>query len=329
MRHPDRGARRIIPALRTSGVPVPGIVKMPRISAAGQGHLAMLLFAAITAGSFSIGGLIANEIAPAVLNAVRFLLAAAVIGALVATGPGLRRRDIRAPWRHFILGALFACFFVAMFEGLKTADPVAIGAVFTLTPLMSAAIARVLVGQRITPRMALALPAAGVGAAWVIFRADFDAILAFEIGRGEAIFLAGCASYALYAPMVRKVHRGEPILSFTLLTFAAGIVFLVAYGWRDLLATQWAAVPWTVWLALAYLSFLASALTFLLIQFAALRLPAAKVMAYTFLTPSLVILLEALIGHGLPNPLILPGAGLTIAGLALLLKDEEASTARN
>ena len=171
-----------------------------------------------------------------------------------------------------------------MFEGLKTADPVAIGAVFTLTPLMSAAIARVLVGQRITPRMALALPAAGIGAAWVIFRADFDAILAFEIGRGEAIFLAGCVSYALYAPMVRKVHRGEPILSFTLLTFAAGIVFLVAYGWRDLLATQWAAVPWTVWLALAYLSFLASALTFLLIQFAALRLPAAKVMAYTFLT---------------------------------------------
>ena len=300
---------------------------MRRISAAGQGHLAMLLFAAIVAGSFSVGGLIANEIAPTVLNAARFALAAAVIGALVAVGPGLRRRDFAAPWRHLILGALFAGFFVAMFEGLKTADPVSIGAVFTLTPLMSAAVARLLVGQRITPRLALALPLAGAGAAWVIFRADLDAVLAFQIGRGEAVFLVGCACYALYAPMVRKVHRGEPILSFTLLTFAAGVLVLVASGWNDLFATQWHELPWLVWLGLAYLAFLASALSFLLIQFAALRLPAAKVMAYTFLTPSLVILLEAMIGHGLPNPLVLPGVGLTIAGLVLLLKDEEAQSA--
>ena len=304
------------------------MAKMLPISAAGRGHLAMLLFSAITAGSISVGGLIANEIAPTVLNAVRFILAAAVIGALVAAGPGLQRRDFAAPWRHLVLGALFACFFVAMFEGLKTADPVSIGAVFTLTPLMSAAFARFLVGQRITPRLALALPVAGVGAAWVIFRADLDAVLAFQVGRGEAVFFVGCACYALYAPMVRKVHRGEPILSFTLLTFTAGILVLVASGWNEFFRTQWHALPWLVWLGLAYLAFLASALTFLLIQFAALRLPAAKVMAYTFLTPSLVILLEAMIGHGLPNPLVLPGVGLTILGLALLLKNEDSSSDR-
>ena len=285
----------------------------------------MMLFSAITAGSFSIGGMIANEIAPTVLNAVRFVLAAAAIGALVAIGPGLRRRDFASPWRHLILGALFAGFFVAMFEGLKTADPVSIGAVFTLTPLMSAAFARFLVGQRITSRMALALPIAAVGAIWVIFRADLYALIAFEIGKGEVVFFLGCVSYALYAPMVRKVHRGEPIQSFTLMTFAAGVLFLVGFGWRDLLVTDWIAMPWAVWLALVYLAFLASALTFLLIQFAALRLPAAKVMAYTFLTPSLVILLEAMIGRGLPDVLILPGVGLTIAGLALLLKNEEPS----
>ncbi len=285
----------------------------------------MLLFSAITAGSFSIGGMIANEIAPTVLNAVRFVLAAAAIGALVALGPGLRRRDFAAPWRHLILGALFAAFFVAMFEGLKTADPVSIGAVFTLTPLMSAAFARFLVGQRITSRMALALPIAAVGAIWVIFRADLFALIAFEIGSGEVVFFLGCVSYALYAPMVRKVHRGEPIQSFTLMTFTAGVLFLVGFGWQDLLDTDWTAMSWTVWFALVYLAFLASALTFLLIQFATLRLPAAKVMAYTFLTPSLVILVEAMIGHGLPDMLVLPGIGLTIAGLALLLKNEEAA----
>lgn len=41
----------------------------------GRGHLAMLLFSALVAGSFSLGSLAANEIAPAALNAVRFLIA--------------------------------------------------------------------------------------------------------------------------------------------------------------------------------------------------------------------------------------------------------------
>ena len=284
----------------------------------------MLLFAAITAGSFTIGGLIAHALAPTVLNAVRFVLAAAVIAALVAAGPGLRRRDLAAPWRHLLLGGLFAAFFVTMFEGLKTADPVSIGAVFTLTPLMSAGIARLLLGQRVSPTMLLALPVAGAGAVWVIFRADPAAVLAFELGRGEAVFLIGCACYAGYAPMVRKVHRGEPILTFTLLTFLAGIAFLVAFGWQGLVATEWRDIPWPVWLAVAYLALLASALTFLLIQFAALRLPAGKVMAYTFLTPALVLLLETLLGHGFPGWRILPGIALTVAGLLLLLFEKDA-----
>ena len=164
-------------------------------------------------------------------------------------------------------------------------------------------------------------PAAG--ALWVIFRADWAALSAFQIGSGEVIYFWGCVAHAIYAPMVRKVHRGEPVLSFTLLTFVAGILVLVAFGWRELLATVWTDLSWRVWFAIGYLSLFASAITFLLIQYAALRLPAAKVMAYTFLSPSLVIVLEALIGHGLPDLRVLPGVVLTIAGLALLVKDEE------
>jgi len=54
---------------------------------AAQGHAAMLLFSALVAGSFSLGAQVADELAPAALNAVRFAIAAVVIGAAVwATG---------------------------------------------------------------------------------------------------------------------------------------------------------------------------------------------------------------------------------------------------
>jgi len=47
------------------------------------------------------------------------------------------------------------------------------------------------------------------------------------------------------------------------------------------------------------------------------------VMAYTYLTPSWVILWEIALGNGVPNGLVLVGVGMTIVALWLLLKDEE------
>lgn len=64
---------------------------------AQQGHLAMLSFSALVAGSFSLGAQAANEIDPAVMNAVRFELAAVVIGIAALVTTGLPRSAFRAP----------------------------------------------------------------------------------------------------------------------------------------------------------------------------------------------------------------------------------------
>ena len=67
----------------------------------------------------------------------------------------------------------------------------------------------------------------------------------------------------------------------------------------------------------------ASAATFVLLQFATLHLPSAKVMAYTYLTPSWVILWEMALGHGAPVAWVLGGVALTVVALLVLLRDEE------
>ena len=117
----------------------------------------MLTFSSLIAGSFVLGADIANEIAPLALNSVRFLLAAVLMGVIVAAGPGFKRAYFEAPWRYVIMGALFAFYFVLMFEGLKTATPVSIAAVFTLTPLITAGIAWMVLRQITTFYMAMAV----------------------------------------------------------------------------------------------------------------------------------------------------------------------------
>lgn len=287
-----------------------------------RGHLAMLLFSALVAGSFSLGALAANEIAPAALNAVRFLIAGVVIGTVAWATTGIPREAVKAPWRYVVLGGLFAAYFVLMFEGLKTAVPVSAAAVFTLTPIMSAGFGYLLLRQITTPRMALGLSIGAVGALWVIFRADWQIFREFRIGQGEVLYFWGCVSHAIYTPMVRKLNRGEAPVVFTFGMLVAGFIILTAYGWNDIRATDWAALPAIVWITVVYLAIFASAATFVLLQFATLNLPSAKVMAYTYLVPSWVICWEIVLGHGAPTGLILVGVAMTVVALLLLLRNE-------
>lgn len=294
---------------------------------AKRGHLAMLAFSMIVAGSFTLGGLIANDIAPSALTTLRFVATAALLAGAsallgAARGRPLHRADLAAPWRWLVLGTLFAFYFVAMFEGLKTAPPVAIGAVFTLSPLLTAAAAWVILSQRMRGDLALALAVGAVGAAWVIFRGDPARFMALEVGQGEVIFFLGCTLHAIFTPLMRRWDRGEPPLVSTALVMTAGALVLTVYGYADLMATDWGALPWRVWPVLAYLVVFSSAAALLLLQFATHRLPSSKVMAYSYLSPAWVVLIDLALGRALPVMAILPGVGLLILTQVLLLRED-------
>lgn len=284
--------------------------------------MAMLAFSALVAGSFSLGAMAAPVVSPSALTVLRFALAGALVGAIATLTSGLPKTAWRAPWRYGVLGALLASYFVLMFWGLQTAAAVPSAAVFTLTPLMAAGFGWLLLGQITTRRMALALGLGAAGALWVVFRGDVAALLRLEVGRGEGIYFIGCIAHAIYAPMVRKLNRGEPAVVFTFGMMVAGFILLAIWGWRDVLATDWAAMPAIVWICLIYISVAASAASFVCLQYATLRLPAAKVMAYTYLVPSWVILWEIGLGRGAPPVIVLGGIALTMLALGLLLKDE-------
>lgn len=281
----------------------------------------MLVFSMLVAGSFALGSLAANEIAPSALNAVRFWIATLIIGLAAMATNGLPRSAAVAPWRYPLLALFFCTYFVLMFEGLKTAPPVSAAAVFTLTPVLAAAFGWLLLRQVLTPRMALALLIGALGAIWVIFRADIAAIARFEIGKGEIIYFWGCMAHAVYTPLVRKLNRGETATVFSFGVLLAGSIILTLWGWRALVATDWGALPAIVWITILYTAVFASAATFVLLQFASLRLPSSKVMAYTYLTPTWVIVWEIALGGSPPPFLVIAGLGLTVVALIMLLRD--------
>ena len=223
-----------------------------------------------------------------------------------------------APWRFGIMGALMAVYFVTMFIALTMTLPVATSAVYTLVPLMTAVTAYFLVGQRSGGAIIVSLLIAGLGAVWVIFHGDLEAILSFDIGRGELIYFIGCFAYAFYTPLLRRFSRGEPSLVQSFWTLSATAVWIALSGIPDIVSTDWLNLPPTVWWVVLYLAVGPTAICFFLIQFASLRLPASKVIAYGYLTPAFVILFEGFAGHGWTTLSVVIGALVTVLGLVVL-----------
>jgi drug/metabolite transporter (DMT)-like permease len=291
------------------------------MSEALKAHAAMVLFAAVISVSFTLGDLAAPHIEPAVLTALRFLTAAVILSVLAL--PQLTRSACQSSWRYFLVGGLIAGYFILMFEALRLTDPVSTSAVFTLTPIMSALFGYLLMWQISTVFTLGVLCIAGIGAIWVIFRGDTEAIIQLRFGTGEQLFFIGCAMHALYTPVGRLLNRGEPLVVYTFLSICGGLLVTCTYAFSALLSTPWTSLPAVAWSAVFYLGVFATAGTVFLVQFATLRLPSGKVMAYGYLVPVFVILWEGLLGHGWIAIKVVPGVLAIVIALILLIREKE------
>ncbi|PQA86962.1 EamA family transporter [Marinicaulis flavus] len=287
----------------------------------------MTLFAFLISISFFLGKRAAPHIDPSALTAVRYMIAIPVMGgfAFFFTPPAAREPLFRpkAIWRFPILGGLMAIYFIMMFVALQTASSVSTGAVITLMPLMTAIFGFLLLRQKAGVTVMGSLSLAALGAVWVIFRGDINAILTFAIGKGELIFFLGVIAHALHNPLVRKLNRGEPTLVFAFWSSMGAGACLLVFGGPALLSTDWMHLPWIVWLCIAYLGTIATAGCYFLLQFALLRIPAAKANAYMLLTPSYVIIMEGFAGSGWVSLQVMAGALVTLIGLAILIASPE------
>ena len=285
-----------------------------------QSHIAMLGFSILIAGSFSLGSMVANDISPIALTAVRFVLAAFIVGSIALFSGSIARKELTASWRYFVLGSTFSLYFILMFEGLKTASPVSAVAVFTLIPAMSCWLGFVILGQMVSGRTLLAVVIGATGSLWVVFRADFLALTMSSVGRGELIYFVGCVAHAFMPILFRGLNRGETPVMVTFGLLVSGALILCLFGAGEIIQTDWKGLPSLVWITIFYVAVFATAVTSVCLQFASMHLPAANVMAYTYLTPTWVLLWEIFLGHDVPPFWIWGGVLLTAVSVIVLLR---------
>ncbi|UZE94893.1 DMT family transporter [Alkalimarinus alittae] len=281
-------------------------------------HALMLLMVALVAGSFPVGAIITNALPPDVLMFIRFLIAATLFAPFVFYKHGLFIPTPKSLMGYALLSLPLVIFFWCMFESLRYTSPLNTGALYTTVPAITAIFAYFINKESTGKVRSIGLLTGTIGALWIVFRGDVDALLSLNLNYGDSIFLVGCLFMALYSPMIKRVYAGEPmeLMTFWVILFGSGWLLLISAN--KLGGIDWLLVDSVVYGGVLYLSLFTTLFSFFLIQFGTVKIGPTKVAAYSFLIPVFVIPLSILLGVGTFDIATLPGVSLVIFAMILI-----------
>jgi DME family drug/metabolite transporter len=283
------------------------------------GGLALIALAAVSWGtSGSVMTVLAERAAASPLlvgvarlwlAAIVLLLAASLTPRALAIAPGDR-------WRCLAMGACMAGYQAAYFTAV-TLGGIAVVALVTIcsAPLVIAALAPWLLGERLTPRVCGALLLGVLGTALLVASPSGASPASSRFVGGVLLaFVAGVA-YALYVLTAKATLRRSAPLPTTAATFAVGAALLSpALLWTSAPLTQFArGWPW-----LLYLGVVATAGAYAIYTVGLRRVPASVAGVTTLLEPlTATVLGVALFGERLGATGAV-GAVLLVVALGLL-----------
>lgn len=292
-----------------------------------RGHLLMVLATVLVATSFPVGAAITHGLDSLVLTFLRFALAAALFAPIVAWRYGLGLPGLRDLARYGALSACLVGFFWGMFAALRHTSALNTATIFALTPAITAAVSALLLKERLSRAARIALPLGMIGAVWVIFRGDLEALIALKLGLGDGIFLAATIAMGCYASLIKYLHRGEAMAQMTFWTLVTGALWLALLSAPRIADVAWGAVPAAVFVGIAYLAVFTTLVTFFVFQWSATVIGPTKVMSYTYLNPILVLGIGLALGEAMPPLATYPGFVLIVAAIVVLQRAKPSAPA--
>jgi drug/metabolite transporter (DMT)-like permease len=289
-------------------------------SAAVPARLAALLAILFWGVSFVATKAVVAELSPATLVFARTLLGWALMFAILTA-----RREPALPPRS-ALGALFAMGFVGVAfhqalqaYALRLTTATNTGWLIGLTPLWSALLARLLLGERFGAGKLAGLAVGFAGATLVVTRGRLDPqLLALPTARGDLLILLSTLNWALYTvmshPMIRRLGSARATAGALL---CGGLLLLPLFAAGPGPA-ELARLSPGGWAGVLFLGLACSGLGYLFWYAALERLEASRVAAFLYLEPLVTVAAARLwLGEALPLTTVLGGA-LLLGGVVLV-----------
>ena len=286
----------------------------PRVSP----DLAVALLVLIWGSNFAVVKAALSEFSPLAFNALRFVIASAlmlVFLRLAGMRVRIERRDVPVMIGLGILGntAYQVLFILGIDWTLAGNAALMLAAVPIFVALMS-----VVLGHEKIHLMAwigIFLSVAGIG--FVVLGGDRDVSFGGETVRGDLTMLAAAVLWSAYTVGSSRFVRKYGTLPTTALTMWIGAAGLVLIAMPSLRAQAWSGISGWAWAGLLYSSVLGIAVAYLLWYYGVRHLGSSRTAAYSNVIPLVALIVAWILLGEQPDLTQIVGAALILGGIGI------------
>ncbi len=282
----------------------------------GRGGVYAVLFvqSLMASGTHIVARVVAQTVDAFTLTLVRSLIAAAVMGGILAAWKGrqpFRTEDYRLLFGLSVLAIPVNQFLFLLGMRYTSASNAAL--LYATTPLFVLLFSRWLIGEHMSARKIVGVAFGFAGVAIVIFERGFSAGTDSLFGN-FVIFLAVLA-WALYTVYGRRLTRRYGAVQSSSATLVLGTVLFIPIGLLPALEFPYETLTAAHWMGILYLGILTSVFSYFLWYYALARLEAGKVALFSNLQPILTTILAVLLLGQSVTIAFLVGGAIAITGV--------------
>lgn len=201
--------------------------------------------------------------------------------------------------------------------GLSLTSPVNSSIIMSVNPIFAFVFAALILKEKITVLRGLGLITGFAGVLILILRHGTPDIQSSTF-LGDMFTLINTISWALYTVLIKRMLEKYNPVTVMKWTFLCGILFNVPIGYRQLVATDFTAIPFAAWLEIGFVVFFATYLGYLLLTFGLRRVSPTIVSTYTYLQPVIAAWIATAIGQDRIDGTMVISALLIFAGVYIV-----------
>lgn len=281
----------------------------------------------IWGSTFAVTRAAVATIPPTVLAVLRLVVAAVILVPLAARRGGLRALPHPLPIGTLLaLGATgFTLYYIPFNYALAHASAVQGAIIQALGPAAIALTAIAVLGERPPPRRIAGIALSIVGVLLAIAATPGGAAGGANPLLGALFMLLTVVSWSAYTVLAKRLAGTDQIVVTAVIT-VIGAVLTAPFAMLELPAATWRDVSTEAWLGVLYLGVAASALGYVVYNWALTELDASQVAAYVNLIPIVgVAIAVGFLGETL-RPWQLVGAAIAGVGMWLASRPTRATT---
>lgn len=257
-----------------------------------KAHIYVVIATIFIAGSFLASYKLSSTIDAISLTLYRFVLALIFLSPLVIFNKNRVKAVPKLLPKAMVISLFFSLYFIGMFKALEYTTVLNTGSIYTLVPLMTAILCIFFFKEKIPLAQLIVYIIGIISTLIVVFKANLELLLKFSLNQGDIIFLIASLSMALYSIFLKVLYKkDDDIIVLVFSTLMAGIIWMSFTMWILDIPYEWEKIEGNLLFSMLYLVVATTILTLFLYQKATLILGPKKVMAYIYISPSLVALI--------------------------------------